>query len=29
MLFGEHNADRRLLAVAAAIEKVVSPVERL
>jgi aspartyl-tRNA(Asn)/glutamyl-tRNA(Gln) amidotransferase subunit A len=25
MLFGEHNADRRLLAIAAAIEKVVSP----
>jgi aspartyl-tRNA(Asn)/glutamyl-tRNA(Gln) amidotransferase subunit A len=26
MLFGEHNADRRLLSIAAAIEKVVSPV---
>ena len=26
MLFGEHDADRRLLAIAAAIEKVVSPV---
>jgi aspartyl-tRNA(Asn)/glutamyl-tRNA(Gln) amidotransferase subunit A len=25
MLFGQHNADRRLLAIAAAIEKVVSP----
>jgi aspartyl-tRNA(Asn)/glutamyl-tRNA(Gln) amidotransferase subunit A len=26
MLFGEHNADRRLLSIAAAIEQVVSPV---
>jgi hypothetical protein len=25
MLFGEHDGDRRLLAIAAAIEKVVSP----
>ena len=25
MLFGQHNADRRLLSIAAAIEKVVSP----
>jgi aspartyl-tRNA(Asn)/glutamyl-tRNA(Gln) amidotransferase subunit A len=27
MLFGEHAADRRLLAIAAAIEKTVSPIE--
>ena len=26
MLFGEHNADRRLLSIAAAVEQVVSPV---
>jgi hypothetical protein len=25
MLIGEHGADRRLLAIAAAIEKIVSP----
>src|SRR6202022_1623096 len=25
MLFGEHNADRRVLSIAAAIEQVVSP----
>jgi aspartyl-tRNA(Asn)/glutamyl-tRNA(Gln) amidotransferase subunit A len=28
MLFGEHNADRRLLAIAAAVEKVVSPFQQ-
>jgi aspartyl-tRNA(Asn)/glutamyl-tRNA(Gln) amidotransferase subunit A len=28
MLFGQHNADRRLLSIAAAIEKVVSPTSR-
>jgi hypothetical protein len=26
MLFGEHNADRRLLSIAVAVEQVVSPV---
>jgi aspartyl-tRNA(Asn)/glutamyl-tRNA(Gln) amidotransferase subunit A len=27
MLFGEHNTDRRLLAIGAAIERIVSPIE--
>jgi aspartyl-tRNA(Asn)/glutamyl-tRNA(Gln) amidotransferase subunit A len=27
MLFGEHNADRRLLAIAAAVEEIVSPMQ--
>jgi aspartyl-tRNA(Asn)/glutamyl-tRNA(Gln) amidotransferase subunit A len=29
MLFGEHQADRRLLSIAAAIEKVISPLGHL